>query len=341
MELTKTDTLAIKGIAICLMLFHHQFLHASDYSLFAQSLASVAKVCVSLFLFVSGYGLARQYAPLPTGTPGRILRNTLRFILQRLTKFYFVYWFCFAAVLLVGILCGRGLHEAYPDRLNPLKCLLLDLLGLMEYNSYLPEWWFNKMILQLYLLFPLLYGLLRTRVGAVLTLLSAAALALWPPVPLFCIAEGGLLVFVCGMALAQHPIALPRRAKGWLALVAALLLLPLALLRLHYSHLLGTAVTDTLLTLCLVVGWLAIAPRCPHRALCWLGGLSAVMYLTHSLLLLLLPQLLYPSTLALPCYLIFLALSIAVAWLLTQIRRLTRYDLLTGGTLRLIDKLLP
>ncbi len=64
MELSKSDTTAIKGIAILLMLWHHLFLNTIAYGILTHSLAVVFKVCVALFLFVSGYGLTKQYSQL-------------------------------------------------------------------------------------------------------------------------------------------------------------------------------------------------------------------------------------------------------------------------------------
>ncbi len=64
MDLSKSDTAGIKGIAILFMLWHHLFLHSVEYGALTQSLAIVSKVCVALFLFVSGYGLTKQYSRL-------------------------------------------------------------------------------------------------------------------------------------------------------------------------------------------------------------------------------------------------------------------------------------
>ena len=53
MDLTRSDTAGIKGIAIILMLWHHLFLNTTEYGMLTQSLAIAFKVCVALFLFVS------------------------------------------------------------------------------------------------------------------------------------------------------------------------------------------------------------------------------------------------------------------------------------------------
>ncbi len=349
MGLTTNDTLALKGIAICLMLFHHQFLTAVGYGGLTYSFAAVSKCCVSVFLFVSGYGLACQWSALQSRVesptkPAFWIRRMISFLLKRFSKFYFLYWFCFAVVLIAGILCGRGLADAYPDRLSPVKCLMLDFFGLMGYNSYLPEWWFNKMILQLYLLFPLFCLLLHSRVGTLLTLLAAVSLVQWTPVHLFCIEEGGLLVFLCGMALARKPIAFSRKGNLWAAAVAVVLLVPLSLFRLNQSLLVSNAVIDTLMTLCLVLVWKGLSSFSKGRVTRWLGVHSSVTYLTHSLLLIILPWLCYPLPANVPMsvpvnYLAFLLLATLVSWLLTMSREWIGFNKLRDNVLLLIGKI--
>ena len=143
MELSKNDTTAIKVIAILLMLWHHLFLSTAEYGAWANSFAGIAKLCVALFLFVSGYGLTKQYSKLEKP----YFRNTIKFLALRYLKFFLTYWFCFAVIVAVGNAFGYGFTDAYPPSRNTLKCFLLDIWGQMGYDSYLKTWWFNKMIL--------------------------------------------------------------------------------------------------------------------------------------------------------------------------------------------------
>ena len=64
---SKNDTLTVKGVAILIMMWHHCFLAGRfenfniltwplSYGHFT-TIASFFKICVSLFAFVSGYGL--------------------------------------------------------------------------------------------------------------------------------------------------------------------------------------------------------------------------------------------------------------------------------------------
>ena len=66
-KFTKSFTAANKGVALLLLLWHHLFGIASEYGHFIQHLAGVSKVCVAIFLILSGYGLneaTRKKTPL-------------------------------------------------------------------------------------------------------------------------------------------------------------------------------------------------------------------------------------------------------------------------------------
>lgn len=58
--LTLHDTSILKGIAICAMLLHHLFYENPEYGRFVWHLALLGKVCVAIFLLLSGYGLTIQ-----------------------------------------------------------------------------------------------------------------------------------------------------------------------------------------------------------------------------------------------------------------------------------------
>jgi hypothetical protein len=63
--LSKQDTNVMKGIAIIAMLCHHVYTRLPNwvepYSTYLTTLGELGKVCVAIFLFCSGYGLAVQY----------------------------------------------------------------------------------------------------------------------------------------------------------------------------------------------------------------------------------------------------------------------------------------
>ena len=90
LTLSRQDTIVMKGIAILAMLFHHMYgappPDVVPYSGILEWIGVLGKVCVAMFLFCSGYGLASQYEP------SKSVLSDVRFVLRRLTKFYLNYW---------------------------------------------------------------------------------------------------------------------------------------------------------------------------------------------------------------------------------------------------------
>ena len=86
----KYTSQAMKGIAIVMMLFHHQYLSRKRFEGFTVSFApfaddtmiymcSVFKICVPIYAFISGYGLYLSYrkkrsAPV-RWTAGRLVKT--------------------------------------------------------------------------------------------------------------------------------------------------------------------------------------------------------------------------------------------------------------------------
>lgn len=163
--LSADDSKLIKGVAICLMLWHHLFPNAlySGGSSAVVFMAAVGKVCVSLFLLMSGYGLACQYSKLIAGAKNLKERFgvTTKFIAKRYVKFYTGYWVIFS---IFSVISGGWLGASFESRYetdNILFPLVVDFFGFMGYHSYNITWWFNRAILLLYIVFPILFLLIR------------------------------------------------------------------------------------------------------------------------------------------------------------------------------------
>lgn len=152
------DTNILKGIAICAMLIHHIYACPPDgYGPFGSVLSflgGLGKCCVAMFLFCSGYGLAVKYGQESNHT----LKSSAKFVLRRLLKFYSNYWFIFLIFVPIGVFVfDIPLSARYGEHVNLIKELGFDLLGIQGGNSYNITWWFNKLIILLYLAFPLLF----------------------------------------------------------------------------------------------------------------------------------------------------------------------------------------
>lgn len=152
--LTRQDTAVMKGIAICAMLCHHLYGFPPEgvepYTGVLAWLGVLGKICVALFLFCSGYGLAANYKP-------QSILDDIKFIVKRFVKFYANYWVIFLIFVPITIFaCHRLLADAYGADANIYWCLFKDILGLQGIDSYNITWWFNLLIIILYLIFPIL-----------------------------------------------------------------------------------------------------------------------------------------------------------------------------------------
>ena len=170
----------MKGIAIIAMLFHHLYCSIPDwvepYRGCLFWLGDLGKVCVAIFLFCSGYGMAVKYAK----TDG--LKDKAKFLFKRFISFYTNYWIIFLIFVPITVLLfNRPFSAAYGENVNIIKRLAYDFLGIQGFQSYNITWWFNKLIILLWLLFPFIYWIAQKY--PLLSLLGSLIVAFfWMPV---------------------------------------------------------------------------------------------------------------------------------------------------------------
>ena len=214
------NSLILKGVGIILMLIHHLFYSEYSRALYddvairgyglVNQIGLYGKLCVAIFVFVSGYGLAKSY-----GTDF----DWKAFYRRRFKKLYFNYWFIWLVFVPIGVFVfHRTFAEAYGDHILVKFVLeflgMLNLTGLLGYN---PTWWFYSCIILLYALYPVLaknYD--RYLLGTVSTILPLS----WFIVPLRPISHY-LLPFIAGMYVARKEV---RCSGTWGTLLAIILL---------------------------------------------------------------------------------------------------------------------
>lgn len=159
--ITRQQSLIMKGIGICLMLTHHLFYSEKSIPLYddivihghgiVNTIGVFSKLCVALFVFVSGYGLA-------VSTPGNF--SVGRFYIRRFRKLYLNYWLIWLIFVPIGIFVfHRTFEDVYNISGGVFQGLILDILGvynLFGHLGYNPTWWFYSCIILLYLLFPVI-----------------------------------------------------------------------------------------------------------------------------------------------------------------------------------------
>lgn len=148
------DTLFLKGLAICGMLMWHIFWCPNPlgvvYSPVFRYLGSIGDVCVSIFLFISGYGLTIGYQKTNESNP-------ILFIYNRLLKLYSNYWAVFVPIVLFGTLVMHQPLCVEGSCFNQFVQYAKDILAIRGQNSYNDSWWYFSLIISLYLIYPILY----------------------------------------------------------------------------------------------------------------------------------------------------------------------------------------
>lgn len=208
LKLSPTDSTILKGIALLLLLFHHLFY--IDNRMFDEvylwgipwvhTFAHACKVCVPLFVFLSGYGLM-------VSTMKSEKFDVRYFFVKRFTKLYVNYWLIWLLFVPIGVLCfGRTFDEVYQDNVS--QNFVLDLFGVLNLTGklgYNPTWWFYSCIIVLYMAFPAILFLCKKTYGIAAMLFSGIAIAFctWTPIQPI---RYYLLPFIVGVALANGVI---------------------------------------------------------------------------------------------------------------------------------------
>lgn len=228
--LTRNDTTALKAIGISLIVLHNFFhllpgwMIENEFSFTSQNFRSfrdqfswnlytgagllfayLGHYGVQLFVFLSAYGLyaSYQHKPLVYG----------RFLRERLWKLWPSFFLAALFFLVYTFITTKTLN--HPDLYVGLLFRLSFVSNLLpgQSLSVVGPWWFYSMIVQFYLLFPLLRKWLNRYGVLPLVVISIVCLAL---VNLFLyrfrsvgispvsLVIGHLSVFCLGMVLAKH-----------------------------------------------------------------------------------------------------------------------------------------
>lgn len=196
------STNTLKGVAVLLLLWHHLAAYALDVGQFTALIGIYGKVCVAMFVFISGYGLQSSQ------------RQGLRFQLFRIGRLYVnIGVMELLTVPFCIFVAGRTIEVVYGG--SGYGEFILDLLCARGYNLLNPHWWYLNAIIFLYAIYPLLRKLLKINVG--LPIVVAAILEMVR----FCSGCGWALTFVSGMIIADQHLfeRFEKRRWMWLAVL--------------------------------------------------------------------------------------------------------------------------
>ena len=169
-EFSKYNTLALKGIAIIMMMFHHCFSRKSKFKNFTVSfwpfneafvvdLSLTFKICVSIFVFITGYGLILSLKKLNSKydwTKKEIIKWTGNRLIKMLAGFWII---AIISYVTCQIIDGRTVKVFFEDGIayGIIKLVLnffgmSDLFGTPNFNS---AWWYMNVAVLFILSVPL------------------------------------------------------------------------------------------------------------------------------------------------------------------------------------------
>ena len=282
--LTIADTNVLKGVALLLLLCHHCFYPGEPYDDIVikgvpliDRLGSFSKICVALFVFLSGYGLTIQ--TMSRGSIG----NVLNFYRRRYVKLMINYWLIWLIFIPMGVFAfHRTFPLVYGDHYK--YRLFWDILGLHQavFNEagYNATWWFYSCIIVLYLIYPILWRF--RRFWFVMIPFSIVFEMAISHVPFFGPSNVGpyLLSFVCGLSYAYvNPCIL-----GGAKIIEKIFLLLILVIVCEYRFHTGAAYlwdTAIIITATFIYSIMSI-PRLLFEVLIFLGKHSFNIFLFHS-----------------------------------------------------------
>ena len=208
---------ASKGMALMLMLWHHLFCTKPESGFIVYQTALLAKVCVGIYVVLSGYGLAES-----------IRKKGLQlgaFYKRRLLKLYLNYWLIALLFVPIGVwFTDRTLSSVYGE--HAIQGFIIEMLGVHMFTwvsfGYNATWWFMSLIIALYALFPIVYILTQK---FRLWFIAFTALLLFVPIP---VVKVWIFPFAVGVYLSQNDgfvkmLAWFSRQGGWRFFTLAIL----------------------------------------------------------------------------------------------------------------------
>lgn len=300
-EFTRFHSNVCKGLAVLMLLFHHLFNdypeyegHVVDYFPLTgdqvTSIALLCKLCVAVFVFITGYGLASTFRARYEGQTTSA-GELGRFAITRWWNLMARFWPVFVLALVCGPL-GRSPLDVYgPGIRATLAQGIVDALGLanlMGTPTLNPTWWYMTLAIVLIFLLPPVMLAVR-RFG------SAFVLACVPLVLVFFGVCAPYDLYITSYLLGVF--CSDRRLFDWWGqlgdgrrgvgaaktLLAAALFCVLLPFRMSYNYL---GLVDALLALLLCMIVMTCLANVPvlSTAAAFLGRHSANIFFTHTLL---------------------------------------------------------
>lgn len=345
MTFDKRQTNIAKGIAVLLLLWHHLFYNdPKDYNKFISLLkidnvpiecviADSFKVCVAIFLLLSGYGLYRSYQNFCNETivNNRIaVKKDFKFVWNHWIKMMSGYWFIYIIFVPMGMFFGRSFLAYYG--LN-LIYYLTEFLGIsylfFGYNTiFNVTWWFMSVIIVLYIIFPLLHKLLTWQSGISLSL---SILFMFVNIPFLHNINYWFAPFVFGMYISKYNLfsKILNSCDTLLKRISLSILLIVVSLCIRVNFLQNKVYFDAFFAFAIILFSYMVLSSIPKLSKCFeiLGKHSANIFMFHTFIFSYYFQSIIYSpkySLLIYIFMVFVCLSISLG--LEYLKKITRYN---------------
>lgn len=184
--LTKTDSLALKGIAIILMIFHHLFCETKRFDAynvsffpftqdFVVNVSLMMKICVSIFAFITGYGLFKSISVAALKRKD-IAVWTVKRLLKTMSGFYFIYIITFLITLIID---GLPLKTYFANgAFKGIIYIFMDFLGISSLFGtprLIATWWYMSAAVIFIIITPII-NMVSRKIGYLPIIVSVIAL---------------------------------------------------------------------------------------------------------------------------------------------------------------------
>lgn len=368
--MTRQDTAVLKGVAVLMMVFHHCFYLKKLFRKFTISFAPLGeqrvvdicaafKICVPIFVFISGYGLTLTLKKLHEDY--RLDRRELsRWYVSRYFRLMAGYWFIYLCYIPVGQLLAHRFTHVYFSQ-DPVKApvlALVDFLGLSNLFGT-PElgraWWYMSCAVVIVLLVPL-FARMTHRFGG---LFALAAMVMGPRIlcieyPMHDCAYHFLFAMLLGVVFAEYDLfarfkalKVAKNKSVDTAVQVAALLLAIAVLyelQLHLNVALFWEIKHGLFPLAVILFVVKFVSPIPGigRMFAFFGKYSMNIFLVHLLLRAHVKSLFFGMKhfllVGLSLFAVSLVLAIAIEWVKKVIRYQKGIDFLAAKALSLLEK---
>lgn len=153
----RIQTNSTKGFALLLLLWHHLFYTHPEYGFITFNIALLSKVCVAIFVMLSGYGYSESVKK-------HTKLGLLEFYKNRVCGLYLNYWFiAFIFVVIGSVFLGITVKNTFNS--TPYLKFIIQMSGAYSFffndSGYNGTWWYMSAIIPLTILFPFIYDLVK------------------------------------------------------------------------------------------------------------------------------------------------------------------------------------